>query len=241
MASQKSESDYPAPYISPITFILIVLGLAGGMFAAMLIFPAWVPNIVSSLVGPAPKAFWYLSRSSAFLAFNLLWLSMVMGLLLTTKVARSWPGAAVAFAVHEFVSLLGVIFSIFHAFILLGDKFIDFSLNGLIIPFRSTYLPFWVGLGQIGFFGMLLVSLSYYLRKRIGNKSWRLIHYINFLIYPASLFHGLMAGSDTSLQGVQLFYWSTGAILVFLVILRIVNAVSDWLLPKEVQGSRKSV
>jgi len=35
------------------------------------------------MVGRRPKAYWYLSRGSAFAALGLLWLSMMLGLLIT--------------------------------------------------------------------------------------------------------------------------------------------------------------
>lgn len=45
---------------------------------------------------------------------------MVLGLGITNKMARLWPGAPTAFAIHEYVSLLGLV--------LMGDHFVDFSL-----------------------------------------------------------------------------------------------------------------
>ena len=39
--------------------------------------------------GVEPKAYWYLSRSSAIVAYILLWISMVLGLAITNKLALS--------------------------------------------------------------------------------------------------------------------------------------------------------
>ena len=68
---------------------------------AVLILPAWLPNMSFSLAGNAPKAYWYLSRATAFVSLSLLWLSMALGLGITNKMARLWPGAPAAFALHE--------------------------------------------------------------------------------------------------------------------------------------------
>ena len=40
---------------------------------------------------------------------------MALGLGITNKMARLWPGAPAAFALHEYVSLLGLAFAVFHA------------------------------------------------------------------------------------------------------------------------------
>ena len=41
--------------------------------------------LLASFHGSAPKAYWYLSRASAFAAYGLLWSSMALGLAITNK------------------------------------------------------------------------------------------------------------------------------------------------------------
>jgi hypothetical protein len=84
-------------------------------------------GLSGSLVWDAPKGYWYLSRASAWMAFALLWLSMALGLLITNRLARVWPGGPNAFDLHQHVSLLALAFSLFHALILLGDRYVGYS------------------------------------------------------------------------------------------------------------------
>jgi hypothetical protein len=70
----------------------VILACLLGMLAAMAMLPYWLPGLISSVEGPAPKAYWYLSRSSGLVAYALLWQSMVLGLLMTNRLARLWPG-----------------------------------------------------------------------------------------------------------------------------------------------------
>ena len=205
-------------------FLLVMLAMIVGLIAATLLLPTWLPNMANSLAGDNPKVFWYLSRSTAFVALSILWLSMALGLGITNKMARLWPGAPAAFAIHEYVSLLGLAFAIFHALVLLGDHYINFTVAQIFMPFATVgYRPLWVGVGQIGFYVWLIVALSFYVRSKIGQKTWRVLHYLSFAMYMMGLFHGLFSGTDSTTTWAQWYYWISGGSLLFLLIHRIVN------------------
>ena len=214
------------------SFILQALAMIIGLLLAALVLPNWLPNLGYSLNGDAPKAYWYLSRATAFASLSLLWLSMALGMGITNKMARAWPGAAAAFAIHEYVSLLGLGFAAFHALVILGDHYINFTLLQLLVPFSTVdYRPFWVGVGQIGFYVWLIVALTFYIRSLIGQKTWRALHYASFAMYLMGLFHGLFSGTDSSMPWATSYYWISGGILLFLFFGRLVGAMADKLFP----------
>jgi predicted ferric reductase len=203
---------------------LIGFALAGslGILTSLAALPVVAPGLAATLLGSTPKAYWYLSRGSAFIALGLLWISSLLGLLITNKVARSWPGTAAAFAIHEYVSLLGLVFAAFHAVVLLGDRFMDFQLFEILIPFAATdYRPIWTGLGQVGLYVWVLVAASFYVRRRIGQNTWRVLHYASFFLFLVTVFHGLAAGTDTSASWAQYLYWCMGGSILFLTLYRI--------------------
>jgi len=209
------------------TAILFLLAFSTGTLLAVLLLPSMVPSLNSSLAGDSPKAYWYLSRASAYIALTLLWLSMALGLTITNKMARIWPGVPPTFAIHEYVSLLGIGFSIFHAFVLLGDSYIKFSFVQLLLPFSTTgYKPFFVGIGQVVLYAWMIVALSFYIKAKIGQKTWRGLHYISFLIYIFAVYHGLTSGTDTKADWSQLYYYISGGTLVFLLIYRILISIA---------------
>src|SRR5512133_3595016 len=119
-------------------FLMIMLAMIAGVFLAILVLPTWLPNMATSLVGTDPKVYWYLSRATAFVSLTVLWLSMALGLGISNKLARLWPGAPAAFALHEYVSLLGLAFALFHALVLLGDHYINFTLAQIFLPFSTV-------------------------------------------------------------------------------------------------------
>ncbi len=214
--------DLP-PAMSISALLTLLIGTALGAFAAVMVLPTWLPGLSASLLGSEPKAYWYLSRSSAVAAYGLLWLSMVFGLLMTNRMARLWPGGPGAFDLHQHTSLLGLAFAIFHALILLGDRYISATLAQVLIPFGySGYEPLWVGLGQLSLYGMAIVGLSFYIKQWIGRTMWRVIHFISFAIWLLSLLHALFSGSDIEL--LNGFYWVSGGSVLFLTIYRILVA-----------------
>jgi predicted ferric reductase len=210
---------------SSLTFqsmLVFLLAIFFGLVAVAYVLPIWLPGITASFMGPNPKAYWYLSRASGFVALGLLWCSMMLGLAMTNKMARTWPGIPSAMAMHEYVGLLGLFFTAFHGLILLGDSYSKYQLAQLLIPFGShQYRPIWVGIGQLGFYAWFIIVLAFYIRKAIGKKTWRVIHIVSFASYLAALVHGLMSGTDAGTTWAMDFYWITGGCLLFMLIYRI--------------------
>jgi predicted ferric reductase len=201
----------------------IVLGVVLGLVAAFVLFPDQGTSMAASFMGSSPKGFWYLSRASAFAALGLLWLSMMLGLLITDKMAKSWPGAPVAFALHEFVSLLGLAFGLFHALILLGDRYINYTLAQILMPFGSVnYHPVWVGVGQIGFYTWAIISATFYIRQHIGSKAWKFIHYLSFFNFAIAVMHGIASGTDSATTWAQTVYWVMAGSFLFLTVVRVI-------------------
>lgn len=205
----------------------LLMAISLGALAALVVLPAWGSTLTGTLLGSNPKAYWYLSRGSAFVALGLLWVSMILGLLITDKMARSWPGAPAAFAIHEYVSLLGLVFAVFHALILMGDQFIKYQLAQILLPFGSiNYHPVWVGIGQIGFYVWAIISATFYVRQKIGPKAWRFIHYASFFNFVIAMIHGLGAGTDHGAVWAQAIYWTMGASTLFLTVYRVAASLA---------------
>jgi predicted ferric reductase len=206
---------------------LFVLAALGGALLALVVLPHWLPGLSRSLVGSEPKGFWYLSRASGWVAYALLWASMALGLGLTNRLARLWPGAPAAFELHQHVSLLALACTLFHALVLLGDRYVVYSLATLALPFASTgYRPIAVGLGQLAFYTLAVVTLSFYVRRQLGHRGWRRIHYASFAVFLLALAHGLTSGTDSATWWARALYWSSGASLLYLTVYRILTRPS---------------
>jgi predicted ferric reductase len=225
--NEEIDLDASAPAMSLQSFLLLMMATAAGAFAAVLVLPYWLPGLNASIQGDSPKVFWFLSRTSAIVAYILLWFSMVFGLLITNKLARMWPGGPLAFNLHQHFSLLGLAFALFHGLILMGDRYLQFSLGQVLLPFASmNYRPLWVGLGQLTFYLMGIVVLSFYVRRRISPRGWRLIHFLSFIVFAMALLHGIFSGTDAGIGLVKDLYWSSGGLLLFLFNYRVLAALA---------------
>ncbi len=212
------------PVMTLESLLLLFMSVVMGAILTIVVLPGWLPGLAVSITGEAPKAFWYLSRGSAFVAFALLWFSMGLGLIISNKMARLWPGGPVAFDLHQYTSLLGLAFALFHALILMGDAYIAYTLPQILVPFASeNYKPVWVALGQIGFYVWTIVALSFYVRARMGTRAWRLIHFFSFLMFVLAMLHGIFSGTDTADIWATRLYWYAGSSLIFLLLYRILS------------------
>ena len=241
-ANPQEQMEFNESSVNFQTFVTFLFAMTVGLLAAVILLPAWLPNMALSLGGEYPKAYWYLARATAFVSMSLLWLSMALGLGITNKMARLWPGAPTTFAIHEYVSLLGLSFAVFHALVLLGDHYINFTLAQVLMPFSThDYRPFWVDLGQVGVYLWAIVAVSFYVRQGIGQRTWRLLHYASFLIYMLAFIHGISSGTDSGSAWGQRYYWFTGGSLLFLLMTRIVGSTLDKLFQKSNPAQPRNV
>lgn len=167
------------------------------------------------------SAYWYMARSGGIVAYLLIWLSTMWGLTLSTKFVRNLLAAPLAYGLHEFLSILAILFALLHSVVLLGDSYINFTIFHLTIPFIAPYEPFWTGLGTVGLYLTIALTGSFYVRKQIGQKVWRALHYFTFVAYLLALAHGLMAGTDSVLPAIKLMYAGTGCSILFLTYYRL--------------------
>jgi predicted ferric reductase len=207
---------------SVLNYVWLIMTVGAGVLLAFMIMLVWPPLSTFILNLAGEKIFWYFSRATAIVGYGLLWLSTVLGLVVTDKLKQSrtivnW---------HQVTSILGLIFAGVHALVLLGDKYMKLDLVQILVPFQFVnYKPFENALGQIGFYLWLIIIISFYIRKLIGRKTWRLIHYATFGSYLMGLTHGIIVGSDTASSLMQSFYWISGGLFLFLLIYRLLSVL----------------
>jgi len=178
---------------------------------------------VTGLTGQT-TSFWYLSRSAGFVAYLLLWGSVVWGLLLSSKIGQGRFRPPALLDAHQFLSNVALGFAFFHGLVLMGDRYLSFPLQAVLVPFASSYESVLVAAGQIGLWLSLFVSLSFLVRKRIGQRRWRSFHYVSFAAYWLVLVHAAILGTDSKLLPIKLLYLVTNAIVLFLTFYRVFDS-----------------
>lgn len=210
------------------TYLILALAAGSLLLGGLLIIATantWLPQLTQTLQGDQPHAYWYISRASGVCAYLLLWLSMFFGLLLSNRMTQLWLGGATAYDLHEYTSLLGLGFIGIHLLILLGDHYTQPSIWQLLLPFgMSGYQQIWVGLGQISFYLLVLVTVTFYIRKRLPGQLWRAVHYASFGAYGMALWHSVASGSDSSNPVLVSLYIGSALSLVIMFVYRILEA-----------------
>jgi methionine sulfoxide reductase heme-binding subunit len=140
--------------------------------------------------------FWLLARASGLTAYGLLTASVLAGLVLKSRPFRVLKPAAVT-DTHRFLALLGLGAIALHGLTLLFDRTVHLTPAALLVPGASPYRPLPVGIGVLTAELMLVVYASFALRRRIGMRNWRRLHWATYAIFAAATVHGLAAGTDS--------------------------------------------
>ncbi len=203
----------------------LILLLVAFIFAASMVVLWFAQTPAGTTVGSAlsglfgtdsVQSWWYVTRAAGLTSYILLWLSMVWGMAISTRFFHPAVDGSYSYDFHEFLSLLGLGFVVLHVGVLMLDKYLPFNLIQILVPFVDTYRPLWVGLGIIGFYIFLLVTVTFYLRKMIGSRAFRGIHLLSLLGYVGATLHGLNAGTDSALPITKVIYIATALVVIFL-------------------------
>ena len=143
-----------------------------------------------------PSAYWYLARGTGAVALVLLTASVVIGILGSVRFAGPrWPRFAID-SVHRDISLLVLVVLAIHIVTSVLDGFAPISLLDGVIPFVTPYRPLWMGLGTLAFDLLLAIAITSLVRRRLGYRAWRAVHWLAYASWPVAVLHGLGTGSD---------------------------------------------
>jgi len=148
-------------------------------------------------VAATPKADWYLMRGSGLVALVLLSATVFLGVVGTRRwQSPRWPRFVTA-GLHRSVALLAVCFVALHVVTAVLDSWVGVGWLDVVVPFRSPYRPLWVGLGAVAVDLAVAVTATSLLRRHLGHRTWRAVHWASWLLWPVALVHAVGAGTDT--------------------------------------------
>jgi sulfoxide reductase heme-binding subunit YedZ len=165
---------------------------------------------------PLDYPFWLASRSAGIVAYVLLSASVILGLATATKLvpARNFR------VLHERLALLALGSVAAHGLMLLADGWLHPGLSQILIPFTTGYRPVWTGLGILAAYGAAGLSLTYYARRRLGNRRWRNAHRFIPIAWALAAAHVIGAGTDAVSLWLQVILAATIAAVVVLIVQR---------------------
>lgn len=170
---------------------------------------------------------WLIARASGFAAFAALSLDVIVGLVVSTRVADRRLARGQLIALHGWLSPVTLALVLAHAGILLADGYIRFDALDVLVPFVAPYRAGAVGVGILAAYVALVVHASFALRKRLGARTWRRLHYLSFAAFAGGALHGILAGSDAGRPWAVMLYAAPLLAVAVLVALR-VPSIRRW-------------
>jgi len=187
---------------------------------------------MNAFLAHAPVA-WYVARAAGLVAFALLTLSVWLGLAMSTRLLGP-RRQKVLFPWHQTLAWTGLSMVALHVGALLLDPTLHFGIASVLAPFASAWRPAAVAAGVVAGWPTLVLALSFRMRKRIGQKGWRRLHYASFAAFALALGHALAAGTDLKGIGGPLLVAVAGGPVIWLGLARI-------LMPRAVPAGRHAI
>jgi methionine sulfoxide reductase heme-binding subunit len=202
----------------------ILAGVGVGLAGVLLVIStaARLGIVVIDLQRQDTHWFWYLSRAAGLSAYLALTLSVVWGLLLSTNLADKWIARGRSVELHRWISAAALALIVAHALVLVGDPYVRFDLVDLLVPFAAAYRRLAVALGVVSAYCTVIVFGSFWLRRVLGQRTWRAVHILAFPTYGLVTLHGMLAGSDSGTLWMRLVYLLSITLVLWLVAYRLI-------------------
>lgn len=172
------------------------------------------------------KLTWYISRSSGWVAFVLLAVTVVWGILGITKIIERRGLPRWMLDLHRYVALLTVAFTAVHLGALVADNYIHIGWKELFVPYALDWKPGAVTFGIIAFYLIIAVQVSSWLRGRLPRRVWRTVHLVSYPALWMVAVHGLKAGSDAGATPVRFGVIAVIGATAFFTLMRILGSGS---------------
>jgi sulfoxide reductase heme-binding subunit YedZ len=144
---------------------------------------------------PVKELPWTVARTAGLVAYGLLWLLTVLGLV------RSHPRlqkvGAHLLPWHQWLGLFTLAFVVVHAAAIVVDPYAGVGLLGALWPGLSSYRTIPVAMGTTGLWALALVGLTARFGQRWLGGIWRSIHRGAMAAFVLGFFHAVLVGSDT--------------------------------------------
>ena len=166
-----------------------------------------------------PVLWWYVARASGLMAWALLSVSVVAGLLMSMRLARGGVRRWIQ-GFHEFLGALAVMFTAIHLVAVFSAS-LRVGVVQLLVPFTKPDKPVAQGCGVIACYLLIAVMATSWVRVLLPWRWWRRVHLLALPLWAVATAHTVLAGSDVT---NPVTYWAGLAVtevVVFLAVLRL--------------------
>ena len=165
------------------------------------------------------QALWFVSRASGLAVLTAFSAAVVAGV-----AARLGPGGRPRLAageLHRTLALFCVAFLGLHVVTAIADPYVRIGWAAIVLPLAAPYRALAIGLGALAVDLGGAVLVSSLIRRRLGYRTWRAVHWLAWLAWPAAFAHALTAGNDLRVWWAALVLWGCAAMVATAVIARL--------------------
>lgn len=167
---------------------------------------------------------WYLSRSSGWVAFVLLAVTVVWGVLGISKIIERRGLPRWMLDLHRHLALLTVVFTAVHLGALVADNWLHVGWREVLVPRAISYRPGAVAWGVAAMYLVVVVQVSSWCKGRLPRRVWRGAHLLSYPAVWLVTVHGLQTGTDASNPAVRTGVMAIAGLVAFFTLLRVLGA-----------------
>ena len=142
------------------------------------------------------QALWFISRATGVVSIVLLTVVVCVGIVTAGRRRPHGQSATVVMGLHRWLSLGMLVFLAVHISSAIADGYVSIGWLSVLLPFTSAYQPLLVGFGTLAIDLLVVVMITSYLRHRIPERRWRLVHWLSYAMWLVALVHGFMMGTS---------------------------------------------
>jgi predicted ferric reductase len=172
-----------------------------------------------------PRLLWWIDRSAGLVSLVLLTVVMVLGVLATGRSERLLAWRVLLQGLHRELPLVAGVLLVVHIGTAVADSFVPLSPLDIVVPFAAGYRPLWIGLGTLAVDLLLVVVLTSLLRTRLGHRTWRVVHWSAYALWPLAVVHALGTGTDVHAFVVQRLGAGCVGVVVLAVVWRLLTGI----------------
>lgn len=166
---------------------------------------------------------WSLIRTSGFLAYFFMTVSLCCGLLSAMTIMKHRK--ALLLNIHQTSGWYGLLTIIFHMTLIWKDQYVPYSLTELFLPFSAKNAPVFSALGTLSFyFFLLVIGTSDFFIKRLGRARWKKVHMAVLPAWLLMVIHGLTIGTDSSQPWALSLYIGGVSIILILAFVKYLDS-----------------
>jgi sulfoxide reductase heme-binding subunit YedZ len=167
---------------------------------------------------------WTAARLAGAAAVVLLTASLAIGIATGRGWRPRWVSWRAVEAAHRDTALAATALTAIHVLGFLIVPGLGIRLLDAVVPFVGRVFPFWQGLGTLAVDILLAVVVTSLLRRRVGRRTFRIVHLTTWLLWPIAVGHALGDGASGTAPGFLLTALGCAAAIVAAVSVRFSTA-----------------